>query len=367
MKEKFKALHEKHQKWYPLSFFLGGIVFDLITLGPVDDTLTLISLYTFTVIALLLLCLEILKESSQKNFSDLVEKIWNYKTEAFHFLLGSVLSAFFFFYYQSASLQASFSFLFFWIILLTFNEFFPIGRGGMAFRFALCFFCLFALNILLLPILIGQVGALIYLLSLAVSILALYFIHQLLLRKLKKFFGPGAKSVLANNFRYPMLVVTLFFVVVYFAKVIPPVPVSTSYIGVFHDVKKENSEYVLSYDRSKWLFWQKGAQDFSYREGDKVFIFVQVYSPAKFEDRVFLKWMMYSDAQNKWVQTDRIPFSIRGGRKEGYRGYAYKENYQEGKWRVLVVTDDDRELGRIYFELTPDSGANIREFKQKIH
>ena len=43
--------------------------------------------------------------------------------------------------------------------------------------------------------------------------------------------------------------------------------------------------------------------------------------------------------------------NITGGRKEGYRGFAMKQNYQPGEWRISIETTDGREIGRIYFEV----------------
>ena len=48
---------------------------------------------------------------------------------------------------------------------------------------------------------------------------------------------------------------------------------------------------------------------------------------------------------------DGIPISIVGGREQGFRGYGVKANHQPGEWKVQVETVDDREIGRIYFDV----------------
>ena len=52
-----------------------------------------------------------------------------------------------------------------------------------------------------------------------------------------------------------------------------------------------------------------------------------------------------------WKLQDGIPISIVGGREQGFRGYGVKANHQPGEWKVQVETVDDREIGRIYFDV----------------
>jgi hypothetical protein len=52
-----------------------------------------------------------------------------------------------------------------------------------------------------------------------------------------------------------------------------------------------------------------------------------------------------------WLLQDSIPIDIVGGREEGFRGYGYKVNYQPGRWKVQVESEDEREIGRVYFTL----------------
>jgi hypothetical protein len=56
------------------------------------------------------------------------------------------------------------------------------------------------------------------------------------------------------------------------------------------------------------------------------------------------------------VMQDSIPIKIVGGRGEGFRGFGMKSNYEPGEWKVQVETQDEREIGRVYFslEIAPD-------------
>jgi hypothetical protein len=131
--------------------------------------------------------------------------------------------------------------------------------------------------------------------------------------------------------------------------VIPPVPLSLPYIGVYHSVERTKDEYHLGHERPAWRFWQNGDQEFRAQPGDRVFVFFRVFSPTRFADEVRVRWSLHGPGG--WVPQDSIPIKITGGRAEGFRGYGFKTNYQPGDWRVQVETTDGREIGRIYFAL----------------
>ncbi|UXR64808.1 DUF2914 domain-containing protein [Bdellovibrio bacteriovorus] len=114
---------------------------------------------------------------------------------------------------------------------------------------------------------------------------------------------------------------------------------------------------MLSYETPSWQFWQRGDQNFQAEPDDKIYFFAQIFSPARFSDSVILHWY-YKDPVRGWQTTDKIPMTIAGGREGGYRGFASKQNYSEGRWRISVETTDGREIGRIYFDVTKVSEIN---------
>ena len=59
----------------------------------------------------------------------------------------------------------------------------------------------------------------------------------------------------------------------------------------------------------------------------------------------------FYESNRGWTSTDKIPMKVSGGRKEGYRGFSTKQNYQAGDWKISVETSDGREIGRIYFKV----------------
>ena len=119
--------------------------------------------------------------------------------------------------------------------------------------------------------------------------------------------------------------------------------------------------FFLSTEKVWWKFWQSGDQDFKAEPGDKIYFYAQIYSPARFSDNVYVQFA-WEDPRHSWLKADHIPLKIVGGRKEGYRGYAVKSNYQPGNWRIQVVTEAGLEISRLYFTVTEVQKNLVREF-----
>jgi len=115
-------------------------------------------------------------------------------------------------------------------------------------------------------------------------------------------------------------------------------------------VERTGEGFRLSHERPWWRFWHNGDQVFRAQPGDRVVVFFRIFSPARFADRVRMRWY-WEPGGRGWLLQDSIPIDIVGGREQGFRGYGFKANYQPGRWKVQVETEDGREIGRVYFTL----------------
>jgi len=166
---------------------------------------------------------------------------------------------------------------------------------------------------------------------------------------------PDQKPAVRRRVVYPFAFIAVVFAGLYFGKIIPPVPLSLSEIGVYHQVVREGGRFKLSMTRSRWKFWQHGDQSFLARPGDAVYCWVVVFAPVNFRERLQVRW--FSEGPEGWIKHDTIPLPIAGGRDDGWRGFTAKANYTPGNWRVAIITSDNRELGRIDLTISDDPSA----------
>lgn len=204
--------------------------------------------------------------------------------------------------------------------------------------------------------LIGTTNSIVFYSCLVLSLL-ISFLSLLWLTK----FNDKKEQNLKRLF-LPQLGVVLLFGSLYLFKLIPPIPLSLKYIGIFHDVTKNESGYETSELKPWWNFWSNGDETFLARPGDKVFMFTRIFSPGGFSGKVNIHWLY--DTENGFMTSDKIPLNITGGRDEGFRGYAYKSNFVPGDWQVRVETEEGLEIGRIYFQVLLDRSQNRREFRK---
>ncbi len=359
LKNKVWNFYQHNEVLVSILVFAAGFVFDLLTLGRIDDLLNLIQQAIYlTVLGTLLVC-EIKVSLGTMKLSPRGVKFWSYHSLVVHFLFGSLLSAYTIFYYTSASAITSFFFILLLAGLMLANEIPKIQALGLPVRISLFNICTLSYFAFFYPILIGRVGAFPFWLGFLSSCLSLIAIWKL------NFKGQEQNQILKKQAFYPSLAIHLFFLVGYYTSLIPPVPVAVKKIGIYYQVEKNNGKYIGKHLSPGWKFWNKGSQQFMYRQGDKVHVLLSIFSPARFQDQVFLKWY-FEDEDAGWVLEDTIPLNILGGRDEGFRGFGSKQFYHLGQWRIIVETSDGREVGRINVNIIPDDSFDVRVFKEDI-
>jgi hypothetical protein len=332
--EALKQSYAQNERVLASVFFAAGFVFDIFTVGRIDSWLQIgqqvvyLSLIGFVLTQMML----------EKSDAPREGRWYRWRSPLVHFLLGSLLNLYTIFFFKSSSLLVSFSFLAFLIVLVVANEAPRFKALGLSFKFAMLSLCLLSFAAATVPIAVGSIGTLVFMLSMAVGAAPLAAVAW-------RFRGRGVR----RNVLVPLGVVLVAFLAAYLFRVIPPVPLSIPYIGIYHGVERTSAGFRLAHERPFWRFWHNGDQKFAAQPGDRIYVFFRVFSPARFADQVLLRW--HRKLPGGWALQDSIPIRITGGREEGFRGFGFKANYEPGEWKIQVETTDGREIGRIYFDL----------------
>lgn len=347
-----KEFVHRHKKWEPLVFFVAGFAFDASLLHRIDDPLMLVHQALYLSLCAAIIAWDLfgdvdraeLPATKQGRIPRLFTKIWSYREGILHFMLGTLLNVYTIFYFKSGTLLSSLIFLALLASLLFLNEVRPPTIPKHLLRNALFGLCLMSYLNVVVSIVMASIGLITFIAALCTALL----VHSLYAFILKKRHLDSAK--IRNQVQMPFWAIMLIYAVLYFTKVLPPVPMSVKHIGIYHGVTRVEGGYQLEERRPEWRFWESGDQTFEAAPGDKIFCFIQVFSPARFHDQLKVRWRFH-DPRHGWTRGDAIPLGVSGGREEGFRGFTEKSNYEPGDWRVEVETSDGREIGRISFSV----------------
>lgn len=358
--QKLYEFYKKYEKWVPAVSFVCGFVFDMLMLTRIDEPAVLIQQAAYMLIVMSLLAVELLGEVRTITPPQILNKVWRYREFLLHFLLGTLLNSYFIFYSKSSSGFISFLFVFTLLVTLTVNEFKKFGEAQIKVHMVLISLCLISYFQSLVPILMGFIGYIPFFLALITATGVFYLFYRFLEPRLK-----SKPTLITTHLLYPYAGVLGGFLLLYLTHILPPIPLSVSYMGIYHAAEKKNGEYHLSYSRPWWRFWEHGDESFYARPGDTLIGYAQIFSPGGFHDKLQIRWTS-QNAKGDWEPQDAIPLEVSGGREEGYRVAVVKKNYHPGFWRVQIETTDNREVGWLGFEIYEDKSTDPRSFRKVI-
>jgi len=238
------------------------------------------------------------------------------------------------------------------------NEVPRLRSAGYRLRLGLYGFCVLSFLIYFIPIVLGRIDAWVFLLSLLSSATVVWQVTGRLV-------PPDADRAVARRRLFaPAAGVLLSVAALYVLHLIPPVPLSVQFQGIYHDVRREDGGYTLVYEEQQtWAPWRSDSRLFERRDGDRLHYFARVFAPSGFSHRVVIRWDVYDAERSTWTTTDRIPLDVTGGRAQGFRGTAVKSNFMPGRWRVTAETEDGRAIATLSFRVEDDTGAGERRWK----
>ncbi len=328
----FFITHERTLSWAALA---TGFIVDSLTLSRIDLWLDNIILSSYLFIAgMSIVLIHHLKVSSR------VQLFLPYTLQ---YAFGGLFSGFIIFYSRSGTLIENWPFLIILITLLFGNEFFKEKYKKYVFHVSIYFIALFSFFIFFIPVLIGKMGPFIFILSGAVSLIFIILLITLIENK--------KKEENENHRRYvytSVISIYILFTLLYFTNSIPPIPLSLKNIGVYSSVERVQNNYILLKEKNKWFSIEIPKRVHITKESS-LYVYSSIFAPTKITEPISHIWLYKTD--DGWEKQSTIPFSISGGRDEGYRGYTMKESLREGLWKVEVRTERGQLIGRETFLL----------------
>jgi hypothetical protein len=346
----FKSFKERHHVAFEVAFFFAGFLFDVLLLHRIDSTPLLIhqGVYLVSSAALIFWDHRLLVRGAEP-FTGFIGKLAKYRLWMMHFFLGTLLNAFMVFYFRASSGILAFLFLVALSALIVINELPRFRARGPVVRVLLLSFAVTSFLAYLLPVLWGQLQAWQYVVSVGLGALA-----TVAMWRLDTFITADPEWTFRRAVA-PGLGLQVVLLVSYLTGFIPPVPLSLKHIGVYSEVAairdfQGQLRYELRWQPApKTQFWRQQSDVFVAERGSKAFVLVRIFAPTRFSDRVQFAWDFYDDQQGWTPRGKPYQTSLSGGNEAGFRTFAYATMGRPGKYRVRVLTMDDREIGREAF------------------
>ncbi len=339
MGDNIKNQFRPYMKYIPTAALAFGLVFDIFTIDRPDalfENVTIIGYLVLSALAMLALQARIHKESENKRLLLL---------GILQFSFGNLASALMVLYARSGTLAGSAIFIIILALLLIGNEVLKNNYARTHLRIVIWFTLLLTYSTLAVPILLNSIGVMTFFVSILIALgLAAFFVF-LLSRVVRNSFKSRARRALVS-----VVLVATGFSGLYFANLIPPVPLALKSIGIYHSVERVDQVYNAQYEAPRWYeFWRETNKTFSYKAGDLAYCFSSVFAPRDLKTEIRHRWERYDETKKEWRTVARIPFPILGGRDAGFRGYTQTSQISEGTWRCGVETARGNLIGRTTF------------------
>jgi hypothetical protein len=334
----------------PAVFFLSGVTYDTVTLTRIDrlqDNLVLM-LYLALLGTLIVLTGRWGNEpspdreqlASLSSFTRWVFASRPYYPMASQFLLGGLFSAYTIFYSRSATFTGTAVFFALLIMLLVANEFLRDRLSNLRLLISLYAVVCFAFFTFFLPVMTGYMNAVVFVIGAILSVAVVLRVSQLIYRN-----NPDRSRREAIGVTVPAAALIGTLVGFYFLNLIPPVPLSLKFGGMYHEIKRTGDQFELSFERQWYQVWKRS--DATYPSNLPIYCFTAVFAPVDLNTTIYHHWYFRPNSDRPFTHADKIPIKISGGREGGYRAYSFKQGLDPGDWRVDIETSDGRIVGRV--------------------
>ena len=328
-------LVQRLRRYAPAVFFVGGFLWDAITLGRSIKSIDLwILLGYLTGAAAILVAIG----------RGVTFRWSHYLNAVLQFFFGGIFSALFIFYFLSSSDLGGYVVVLGLAALLIGNEFLESAYSELTLSWA--FFTLSAIMFFnfALAHLFHSISTFWFYLGTLIAVLLV-----LLLRRTSR---AESSSVV------PAIGVAALMLILHAFNFIPPVPLVKKEMLIAHAMRKSGEGYVASIESPSWRVWRSSSATFHRRGAEPVYCFTSVFVPTRIRTTIRHRWQLYESGQ--WTTTTLRAFTIEGGRETGYRGFTYKQNIPNGQWRVIAESESGAAIGIIEFRVVEGEGVRMK-------
>ncbi len=355
---------EHRSVWFVRKHFLSlafvfGFLTDLILLNQIDSLVDNLILLTYVVLATSSLLLFYAGVAGR--FSDRAAAFLELRMPyLMQYSFGGLLSGMLIFYGRSGDFFVSAPFFLLIISVVLGNEFIVKRSNRLLFHLALYFIGTFAYLVMVVPLLSGYMGDVVFVASGFLALLLITGVVKLLVRIIPNFVTMQIRSIVVMLGGIYVLMNGL-----YFFNVIPPIPLSLTELHIYHSVEKTAAGSYRIMTENSWLpdipFL---AQRFTPLSGKGAYCFARVYTPVRLHTDVYHRWEYFNEDTGAWEERFRIGYPISGENKRGYGGYSVSSILRDGTWRCSVETERGQVLGRRTFVV--ELGGEVGEMVTQI-
>lgn len=343
---RLKALYEKYERVFIPTFLVIGFIADIVTFRTLqlDTNLALLGAYLVMTAGLLVYTFTY-DAYPQPPASRILKYLRFFAPFILQITLGSLLSSALLFYWFSGAFSVSWPLFALVVGLMISSELFRHVYLKPSVQFSVYNFVLLSYLSVLLPFLLQALNSWLFILAGILSTLV-SLVLILALSEMSAAIKRDQVKILGG-----VLGVFVLMAGFYFAKLIPPLPLSIREAGIYHEVVRADGVYTLAGEDES--FWQQAipGQTFHASPEDDVYAYTAIFAPTALTTEIYHHWEYRDVVSRQWTDQGLLHFSIKGGRSEGYRGYTYKSNTQPGRWRVTVQNERGQVLGRLTFKV----------------
>ncbi len=342
--KRLKELYAKYERLLMSAMLVGGFLVDFIAFVNIDIVFKFSVLIFYWFAAGLFIAFMQLYDAGR--IPQRFRYVRLFSPLAVQFAFGGLLNISLIFYWFSGTFSVSWPVLLLLVLLLIFNETFRHYYAEAVVQISVYFFCTLSLFSLILPYVFTSLSAWLFVAAEVASlIIFIVYIYGL---------SAATKRPLAQS---QFLFAAIFFIAaamnaLYFANIIPPIPLALREAGLYHSLRVTNNQYVMKGEPE--TLWQN-VQDALFGQtvhvtvGEKIYLYTAIFAPDNLDATIVDRWQYYDEAQKAWVDQGKLSFAINGGRWEGYKGYSWQTNLAAGKWRVYVQNQRSQVLARVRF------------------